>query len=693
MNQRRKKQFQQSAIDEKTYVSEPAKVEKIPNKWKLVLFLFGFLLYANTVNFGYVLDDKIVVTANQITKKGFEGVLDHFTHDLMDGFWAEQYGISVDDLEKNSLVVGGRYRPLSVATYAIEWELFGESPGISHLINAFFYGVIGVVFFVLLQNLFPSSILPVWKSIPFWVTLLFLAHPLHVEVVANIKGRDEVFNLLFGLLSLQYLVGFCKTKEIKPLVISAVMLFLSLLSKETTVVFVVIGPLMIYYFNLGGIKEVKKSFLFLLGSTVLYNIIRYLIVGSPADPIARELMNNPFLLATEGERIATILLTVAVYFKLIFIPHPLTHDYYPFHLPFLDENEQYANWGSLGTIVGLLILIWLAYVAIKGIKNKNIYSFAILFSLATIVLVSNVLFPIGVFMNERFMFIPSVGIAFALAHFLTGLTKRKWFALKDNWVYGGLALLLILFSGLTYQRSLAWESDKTLALADVQVSLGSAKVKMAAADALLQDLPSIKNQQKRNEVIESTYQYLSRSLEIYPEYFPPLDLLARMYFESGNYTESIKFYEYCVNRKVNNTQFVENIFVVGNKLVEVGQFEQAFTAYQKALGFSPNDKRYLLAIAQVSARDLQNPSQGLPFMEKAYKLYPADIEVAEKMAITYAMLGRFQNAIGILTPLYDANPNNSGIVKNLGIVYYQMGDTQRGTVLMNKSTEMESSKN
>lgn len=77
----------------------------------IVLFCLG--LYANTLNHGYVLDDKIVITENQFTKKGFSGIPDIMRTDAFVGFYGK---------EKN-LVVGKRYRPLSIVTFAIELSL------------------------------------------------------------------------------------------------------------------------------------------------------------------------------------------------------------------------------------------------------------------------------------------------------------------------------------------------------------------------------------------------------------------------------------------------------------------------------------------------------------------------------------------------------------------------------------------
>ena len=79
----------ETKVVEDSKVKTPQLVET--KKWKIVLFLLGFLLYANTTKFEYALDDKIVITANQLTTQGFGGAFDHFFYDSMDGFWATQY--------------------------------------------------------------------------------------------------------------------------------------------------------------------------------------------------------------------------------------------------------------------------------------------------------------------------------------------------------------------------------------------------------------------------------------------------------------------------------------------------------------------------------------------------------------------------------------------------------------------------
>ena len=76
-------------------------------KW--ILMILVFILYANSLTLDYALDDSIVITDNQFTKEGISGIPDIFSYDTFVGFFGTQ----------KQLVAGGRYRPLSLALFAI----------------------------------------------------------------------------------------------------------------------------------------------------------------------------------------------------------------------------------------------------------------------------------------------------------------------------------------------------------------------------------------------------------------------------------------------------------------------------------------------------------------------------------------------------------------------------------------------
>ena len=305
------------------------------NFWKshknaiLILSALAFVLYANTISHEFVLDDKIVITENQFTKQGFSGIGDIFSHDSMTGFFGK---------DKN-LVAGGRYRPLSMAVHAIEWEIFGENPTMYHFINVLCYLLTGVLLFYVLLIFFPASS-TVSAGIAFVSTTIFIAHPLHTEVVANIKSRDELMSILLAIAAFAGVLKWLQEKKSIWLVVSSVLFLLSLLSKESSVVFVGLVPLAIYtLMPKRSIKDAVMAALPFLLMTVVYLAIRFAVIGSAKTEIAKELMNNPFLNASSSEQYATIFLTLVYYLKLTFLPHPLTHDYYPTQIPIVEWDN------------------------------------------------------------------------------------------------------------------------------------------------------------------------------------------------------------------------------------------------------------------------------------------------------------------------------------------------------------------
>ena len=80
--------------------------------------------------------------------------------------------------------------------FAVEWQLAPEKPELSHWINVLLFALTCFVLFNTLSLYLQKGFL-----IPFIAALLFAAHPLHTEVVANIKSRDEILSLLFVLLT------------------------------------------------------------------------------------------------------------------------------------------------------------------------------------------------------------------------------------------------------------------------------------------------------------------------------------------------------------------------------------------------------------------------------------------------------------------------------------------------------------
>lgn len=156
-------------------------IKQLENKKILygILFSIAFVLYLPTIQHQYAWDDTIAITGNPITKKGIKGIPEIWT--------------SKSFIEDRPI-----YRPIPQTLFALEWSLAKNNPHVGHFFNVLFYSLSVVVLMMLLSRVF----LNVSPYLLLFIGLLFVLHPVHVEVVANIKSRDEILAAGFALLSL-----------------------------------------------------------------------------------------------------------------------------------------------------------------------------------------------------------------------------------------------------------------------------------------------------------------------------------------------------------------------------------------------------------------------------------------------------------------------------------------------------------
>jgi hypothetical protein len=217
---------------------------KLKKQLGFFIAIFSFVLYAQSISFDYAYDDITVIQGNRLIKEGIKAIPDLMTSD----YW---YGFSGNK-------EGAIYRPASLVMFAIEWTLFPDNPMPSHLINVVLYAFSCFLLFFLLCHLFQNNLI-----VPFICTLLYAAHPIHTEVVNNIKCRDEILCFLFSVLALLFYLRYYATKNISSILLGSLFFFLALLSKETGITFLVIIPLTLFVF-----RETNKRLLIYSGSTL-----------------------------------------------------------------------------------------------------------------------------------------------------------------------------------------------------------------------------------------------------------------------------------------------------------------------------------------------------------------------------------------------------------------------------------------
>ena len=626
-----------------------------------LIVLISFIVYGNTLGHEYALDDVYVITQNNFTKQGLAGIPDIFSSDQFAG----KYGSG------KNIVVGGRYRPLSLLSFAIEYQAFGESPGISHFFNILFYALTGILLFVLLLKLFPfNENQNPYLSIPFIATLLFLVHPIHTEVVANIKGRDEIFALIGSLYTLMLSLKYLESKQRKYLIYSGIVFFLGLLSKENTITFLAIVPLTAWFFTQHKFKEILFSLIPLVIASILFLTFRQLVLGGAATEIDKELLNNPFLYATLGERFATIFYTLGIYLKLLVFPHPLTFDYYPYHIPLM----HWANWQVL---LALFLNLALVVVAIYGTFKKWKIAWALWLYFIPLSIVSNLLFPVGVFMNERFIYFSSIGFCFVVAWWLVEMLQKKISnpSTFKTVVFIGVGLVVLLFSIKTIARNTAWKNNETLFSTDIKTSSNSIKSTAGYAEILYHKGEEVKDVAQRKELLKESISLFQKAISIHPDYVNAMLLLANGWFEYDRSVDStLYYYLRIVKLKPRMFDVYRNLPVVIGSLKDP---DKELEYWQKFLAVTPDRSDLNHQIGLLYGQKKNDLENAIKYLKRASELEPGNTDILSDLGMAYGLAKRYQDALNVFLTAFKFKPRDKRLCQNVALSYQNLGNIEK----------------
>ncbi len=623
----------------------------------LLLFVFATLLYANTITHEYALDDAIVIYDNEFTTQGVAGIDELFKYDTFRGFFKEE--------GKANLVSGGRYRPFTPAMFALEISLFGQSPMVGHLGNILLYGILCVVLYLVLLQLFKEKV-DEKKAIFVALTaaLIFAAHPVHTEVVANIKGRDEIMTLLGSLAALYFSIRAWKEGKMLWTVLAALCFFIGLLSKENAITFVGIVPLAFWVFTKASIKDIAVQLVPYFVVAALFLALRASALAPPADMTAAEierivnrpkdLMNDPFqklvgnkyVQLSAAEKTATIFTTLGDYLRILFVPTSLTHDYYPRHV------EVY-NWTSPSAILSLFLYLMMGIGGLILSLKRNVWGFVLLFYLATLSIVSNLFFPIGTNMAERFLFLPSISFALALALF--GYYAAEKFIVKRgiksfgdlNIPFFTIAAITLIFSVMTVLRNPVWKDNFTLFITDVNISKNSAKLQNSVGGELIAQSRKPEYKAKATQMQTEAVEHLKEAIRIHPGY--------------------------------------KNAYLLmGNAYNYLNKYEEAVAAYKNALRLDPTyeEADNNLAVTYREGGKYFGEKKGdiqksLTFLNESLRRQPSDYETVRLLGVAYGQSGNNPKAIEFFTKATQIEPENAGAWYDLGTAYYFIGNEER----------------
>ena len=547
---------------------KPVPLPRFHGYWQaLILFGLGFFLYSNTFKHDYVLDDSGAITLNGFVQQGFKGIPDL----LKVEFW-----------HFNNISLG-YYRPLSLITFAIEHQYFGNDPHASHINNGIIYGLTGSFLFLMLSRTFAN----LHWMFAFFITALFVVHPVHTEVVANLKSRDELLSFLNLVLILFFALKYVDTQKRSHLFFALLFFYFALLSKETAVTGLALLPLFLYFFRFDNLKKSMMKTLPFVVIAFLFFIQKYQMIGTLSGNPPTDIINYPY--AITHTKLPSTFLIFYKCVRVVVVPYPLIYDYSYNQIPPGSFSDFY-------TIAGLALMIGLIVLSALLIKKNKIISFSLIFFFITLMPAMLFVFSRGGIFAERFLYAPCLAFCVLLSYFIFHLFRvdlpvtapsiiknRKALNIKPVILVGAIT---ILFALMTRTRNPAWANNISLFSTDIKNAKNSAQNHRHYGSQLIDQSFATKDASFKQIYFKEGVTELKTALAIHPGF-------GEAYFKLGyayqscipNNDSAIYYYKKAIKASPGYVISYSNLGILYQWM---GKMEMASYYYNKAIQVNPN---------------------------------------------------------------------------------------------------------
>ena len=487
----------------------------------------------------------------------------------------------------------------------------------------------------------------------------------------------------FDLVVMLFLFKYLDTGRLQYLLLLAFGYFLALLSKENAITWLAIFPLAIFLFSKHSFKKALLPLATLLGVAVVWFIIRYQVVGGGITNVADNLMNDPFIESTVSDKYATILLTLGKYIQLLVFPHPLTYDYYPKHIPIVGWNHPLV-------ILSVAVYLFLVVMAIKGLLAKKLYSFAILVFLIPLSIASNLLFPIGAFMNERFVYVSSLGLSIIMAYYLFQISTKN--SRHRKTIFNGLLLVVFsLYTVKTISRNPVWKNNFTLSTNDANISVNGAKSNVMAGGMLSEEAVKLNDPVAQKAMLEQSIFYLNRALRVYPEYIDALILMGNAQFDlTKDAKNALPYYQKIISISPYHVNTWQNIFIVLEQSKDV---DYRIQTYETLLRYNPSEERLYLNIGRAYGKERNDLANALKYLEKGISIAPNNLDLLTNLGTVYGIQQNYTKAIEVLEKAIAIQPNVAKTHVDLGLSYYYANLLELAKQSFDKAVELDATLN
>jgi protein O-mannosyl-transferase len=503
--------------------------------WAIAVGLTAIVCYVNAVGNEFVLDDTRLIRDNLRIR-----ALANVPHLFASSYW---------DLAGPQAL----YRPLALASYAVNYAIHGLSPSGYTVVNIALHAAVSVLLFALVRaiggSLFAAGV----------AAIAFAVHPVHAEAVTGISGRPELLAACFYLLAMHFHRRVAAGRTSAAYRAGTLACFAcALLSKESAMTLLVVLPVMDARWPAesadarpAGVRSrLLRDYLPLLGVAIGYLLVRRAVLGgimiadgaiAPLDNPLVPITTTPFgerMGATAAQAIMTAFAVLAEYARLLAWPARLSPDYSYNQIPLVTTTLDIrflAGVALFTACIGGVAMLW---------RRSPFAAFGLAFLALTFSIVSNFVITIGTICAERLMYLPSAGALVAAAVGAEWLTGNR--PVRRRLVVGTVAVLILLGAARTWTRNRDWRTEETLWSAAVTAAPASARVQSEYARIVMARAENASEAGRPGDaekLYSESQSHFEAALKIYPSYSPAIEGLAMIHSLHDRFDEAIVLYE------------------------------------------------------------------------------------------------------------------------------------------------------
>lgn len=494
----------------------------------------------------------------------------------------------------------GIYHPVTLLSVALEHRFFGLDPFIYHLDNVLLHAANSILVVLFLRRALSDE---TW--LPWLCGLLFAVHPQHVESVAWISERKDLLSTFFALLTLLAYLSYTELRSLRALAGTLALFALALLSKPMAMT---VPLLMLALDHRLGRTDRTRMVLEKLPFLMLAIAAGLVILTTQASEGA-----NPHLIYRVGllGRVELAFESLVFYVSKAIIPLRLSA-YYDVDLVHVAPYQY---------VVAVAVLAGMSAAALARPGRENDARFGAIFFLVALAPVLKIV-PFGgnSLFNDRYMYLPSIGLFLVLA--LPFRAAFGWKATRKVAAISAWSLLLAVFSFQSYERTKAWHDS----------------------EALWQDV-----------------------LRAYPGTALALNNLGRFYLDERNDLDrSQELFEQAVAARPESSTAPFNLGLVYERR---GELERAESHFRRAARLAPDDPQARLRLGVLALRRGE-PERAIEHHQAALMLRPRFPEAEHNLGIAYLELADVDAALSAFERAVRLRPT-------LGVTHVSLGEIYR----------------